>query len=122
MQFFIDLGGHARRTGKQDVLFAVRRIGYIYVDAIDRHDDARSAINRTVIVSLTPGLPSELALAALGYLLADLEADRIVVVAVAEPMQCSIFTDGLLAMRRIGAIVGGERNPATPASTDQRLM
>lgn len=122
MEFFIDLGGRSLKVGKLDISVAIKQVGYIYVDTIDRADPARSAIDRTAIVSLYPGLTSELALASLGYKLADLGADRIVVVSGSDPMQCPIFTDDVPAMKRIVAIARGEARPATPASVDKRLM
>jgi len=122
MAFFIDLGGRARRVGSRDIAIAVRKIGYIYIDVLDRTDHARPVSERTVIVSLSPRLPSDLALAALGYKLADLDADRLVVVTGAEPTQCSVFTDDLSAMRRIVSVARGQETSATFARSEKPII
>jgi hypothetical protein len=113
MEFFIDLAGRSRKVKKENVALAVEQVGYIYVEVADQRDDARSNIDRTVIVSLRPRLPSKLAVAALGYKLADLKANRIVVAAGPDRAQCSIFTDDVLAMRSIAAAADG-RESFTP--------
>jgi hypothetical protein len=119
MAFFIDLGGRTRQIRNQDIAIAVRKIGYIYVDVVERTHRARSESERTVIVSLSPRLSSDLAIAALGYKLADLGADRIVVVTGAEPVECSVVTDDLSAMRRIAAVAKGREIPTTVARADK---
>ena len=74
----------------------------------------QTAIERTVIITFQPRAVSELALAAIGYKFADLDPERIIVVAECATPQCLVFADGLLAVRKIAALARGETDAGVP--------
>jgi hypothetical protein len=108
MEYFIDLAGRSRKVRRRNVAAAVAEVGYVHIRTRDVVQRDRSTVDRTVIVTLRPQLPSELTLAATGYKLSDLDPDRIVVVADSASPECWVFDDVLPAMRRIAAIASGD--------------
>ena len=108
MEWFIDLAGRSRKVGRRNVAEAVVEVGFVHIRIRDIVQCDQLSIDRTVIVTLRPQLPSELTLAATGYKLSDLDPDRIVVVAESASPECWVFDDVLPAMRRIAAIASGD--------------
>lgn len=99
MEFFIDLAGRSRKVGQLSVAIAVSKIGYIHVRLIERTLAGRATTDRTVIVNVQPYLVSELALAAFGYKLADLNPERTVVVVEGPNPGCWVVSDQTSALR-----------------------
>jgi hypothetical protein len=110
VDFFIDLGGRSRKVGQRNVPIAVSKVGYIYLRTVERPFGQQNSKGRTVIITFAPRLVSELAIAALGYKLADLEPERTVVVAEGPRPRCRVFADAISALRLVGALAGGTDN------------
>jgi len=105
-EYFIDLLGRARRVGGRNIAVAVAEVGYVHVCVIDRSPGEHDAI-RTVIVRLQPHLISQVAIAALGNHLADLDPARMVVITESPAPRCMTSADSLTAMYMIARLFRG---------------
>jgi hypothetical protein len=103
-EFFIDLQGRFRGVGNRNIALAVTDVGYVHVGVIDRMAPNEDLSDRAVIVRLQPQRISQLALAALGYHLADLDPTLIIVVADLPMPLCKSFTGYLTAMKMIAQL------------------
>jgi len=121
-EYFIDLLGRARRVGKHNVAVAVAEVGYVHVYVIDRTLAEHGAIDRTVIVRLQPHLISQVAIAALGCRLADLDPARMVMVTELPTPRCMTSADSLTAMHMIARLVRGVAGGSVAVADSSRAM
>jgi hypothetical protein len=117
VEFLIDIRGCVRRRiANLKIAAVVEQGGSVHIQAIDRPVADQACIDRTVIVTLHPRLMSCAAVVTLGNQLAELEPQRIVVVATTSSTAKSwIFSNALSALRMVIALCEG-RADAAPAA------
>ena len=124
MNILVDLGGRSVKAGKRNISVAISKLGYINIRAIDCPPRGGVGIDRTVIVTLQPRLSSELAVAAVGYEIADLRPERTIVIADFANPQCWVFSGYLPAIAKLAALVCDRAGAevSAPSNVTARLV
>jgi hypothetical protein len=107
VEFLIDGAGRSRKVGDRNAAAAISKAGHVHISAIDR-PAPESVFDRTVVVTLQPRLLCELTIAGLGNKLAALRPDRIVIVADLQRPECWVFSNCLVALRKVTALARGD--------------
>ena len=107
VEFLIDPAGRSRRSGRRNIAAAVAQTGCVYVRLIEQ-PTCRGPTDRTVTVTFRPSLLSDAAIVSTGNKLADLDPDRVVLIAEGLNTQCFVFSDSVLALRTINVLASGD--------------
>ena len=108
MEVLIDHIGRVLRIGKRNVAFAVSKLGHIHIHSIDR----------TVTVTLKPGLVYPITVAAAAYKIGDLDPERTVVIAATEDQECWIFPGYMHALCKMASFANDARRAMVDPSAE----
>jgi hypothetical protein len=104
MELLIDVAGHALRVGKRDVSIAVSTLGFVHIRVVER----------TLIVTLQPGLVHPLTIAAAAYKVADSDPKRTIIIAGYGSQECWVFAGYSSALVKMSGFASDERRAGAP--------